>query len=76
MDNRAKTTSLKALQINMRSPTVVDSPIPFGVPVTPEQIDRDLIPYNKHDVKETKRFAFYSMGAIEFRYGSDRSIRR
>jgi hypothetical protein len=69
MDNRAKTTSLKALQINMRSPTVLDSPIPFDVPVTSYQIDHDVIPYNKHDVKETKRFAFYSMGAIEFRLG-------
>lgn len=67
MDNKAKTTSLKALQINMRSPSVVESSVPFGVPVTKEQIDYDVIPYNKHDVKETKRFAHYSMDALNFR---------
>jgi hypothetical protein len=66
-DNKAKTTSLKALQINMKSDEVVDSPVEFGTKLTPEQIDRDLIFYNKHDVKETKRFAKASMPAIEFR---------
>lgn len=68
-DNKAKTTSLKALQFNMRSPTVVDSPVEFGTMMTAEQVDRDVIPYNKHDVKETKRFAHYSLPAIEFRIG-------
>lgn len=67
MDNKAKRTDLKSLQINMRSPTVVDSPVQFGTALTLEQVERDLIPYNKHDVKETKRFALYSMDAIEFR---------
>ncbi len=68
-NNKAKTTSLKALQVNMRSPTVVDSPVAFGTMLTAEQIARDLIPYNRHDVQETKRFAAYSMPAIEFRLG-------
>jgi len=68
-DNKAKTTSLKALQINMRSPSVVDSPVVFGTHLTFDQVERDLIPYNKHDVTETKRFAHYSMKAIEFRCG-------
>lgn len=68
-DNVAKTTTLKALQINMRSPTVVDSPVEFGTNLTADQVARDLIPYNKHDVKETKRFAIYSLPAIEFRIG-------
>ena len=68
-DNRAKSTSLKALQVNMRSKQVVESAVPFGVPVSAHDRDADLIPYNKHDVSETKRFAQYSMGAIEFRLG-------
>lgn len=66
-DNKAKMTSLKALQIAMRSPTVVDTPLEFGTMLTPEQIDRYLIPYNIHDVKETKRFALYSLENINFR---------
>lgn len=68
-DNRAKTTSLKALQVNMRSERVVESAVEFGTRLTREQIDRDLIPYNRHDVSETKRFAFSIMPAISFRAG-------
>lgn len=66
-DNKAKSTSLKALQINMRSQTVVDSPIEFGKPLTLQQVNEDLIPYNKHDVGETKKFAHHCMEAIKFR---------
>jgi hypothetical protein len=68
-NNKAKTTSLKALQINMRSRTVVDSPIVFGQPITETDRDTKLIPYNVHDVTETKQFAHYSMKALLFREG-------
>lgn len=71
-DNRAKTTSLKALQINMRSNNVVDvigTEIELGTNLTRQQVDGVLIPYNIHDVKETKKFAWYSMPAIDFRIG-------
>lgn len=73
-DNPAKSTSLKALQINMRADSVVDMPVPVGTILTEEQIRTLLIPYNVHDVKETKRFAHYSMKAIEFRNGLTRSL--
>lgn len=66
-DNRAKATSLKALQFAMRSESVMEMPIPFGVPLTKGQVDKYLIPYNKHDVSETKKFALYSIDAIKFR---------
>lgn len=69
MDNRAKSTSLKALQFAMRSETIMESPVPFDVPVTRDQIDRYVIPYNKHDVVETRKFAHISMDAIRFRMG-------
>ena len=68
-DNRAKTTSLKALQFNMRSASVIESAVPFGQAVSRADIDNDLIPYNQHDVSETKRFAHYSLPAIQFRLG-------
>ena len=68
-DNKAKTTSLKALQVNMRSHTVLESRVPFGTVLTAEQIAQDVIPYNIHDVKETKRFAQYCSSAIDFRIG-------
>ena len=66
-DNPAKSTSLKALQINMRCDTVVESMIAFGIQLTKEQVDTDLIPYNKHDTRRTKEFAHLSMEAINFR---------
>lgn len=66
-DNKAKSTSLKALEINMRSNSVVDMPVPVGTYLTADQINNLLIPYNGHDVTETKKFTFHSMDAINFR---------
>jgi hypothetical protein len=68
-DNRAKSTSLKALQISMRSESVVECPLEFNVPLTRDQVTGLLIPYNKHDVRETKKFALISLDAIKFRLG-------
>jgi len=68
-DNQAKTTSLKALQINMRSQTVVDMPIAHDVRLTKEEIDTKAVPYCFHDISETKKFALHCMKAIEFRIG-------
>ena len=68
-DNKAKSTSLKTLQINMRSPFVQDMPIKDGTVLTEAQINELLIPYNRHDVDETKRFALYAKDAINFRQG-------
>lgn len=66
-DNKAKSTSLKALQINMRSRNVVDMPVQVETWLTYDQTKNILIPYNCHDVSETKKFAHFSMTAIEFR---------
>lgn len=66
-DNQAKSTSLKALQVNMRSESVLESEIPFDVPISQADIDRVMIPYNRHDVTETKKFALISMPMIDFR---------
>lgn len=68
-DNKAKTTSLKALQFNMRAGTIVEGKLPWNAPASEHDINTDLIPYNIHDVKETKRFAHFSMEAIKFRIG-------
>lgn len=66
-DNRAKSTSLKAVECNMRSRRVVDMPVQVETVLTQDEVNRLLIPYNGHDVKETKQFAKYSMAAIDFR---------
>lgn len=66
-DNRAKMTSLKALQFAMRSESVMEMPLPFDVAMTEQQVREVLIPYNRHDTAETKRFALFSLDAINFR---------
>lgn len=74
-DNRAKMTGLKALEINMRSETVMETPLPFGTALDKDQIDHYLVPYNMHDVRETKKFAHISMDAIKFRIGLSSTLR-
>lgn len=66
-DNPAKSTSLKWLQVNMRSPSVQDIPIANGTFLTEQQIRESLIPYNIHDVSKTKEFAHTNQIAIDFR---------
>jgi hypothetical protein len=66
-DNPNKSTSLKALEFAMRSESVMEMPLPFGVAMTEDQVKNVLIPYNKHDVKETKKFALICLDAIKFR---------
>ena len=61
--------SLKGLEINMRSRNVVESSIAFDQNLTEEQVNRVVVPYNQHDVSETKQFALHSIGALEFRIG-------
>lgn len=66
-DNRSKSTSLKFLQINMRSKFVQDMPIENGTVLTKQQVDDLIVPYNRHDVTETKKFALASKDALGFR---------
>jgi len=65
-DNKAKSTSLKALEIAMRSRNVVDLPSPVGTHLTHDQMDV-LLAYNKHDVRETLKFYARSLAEIHLR---------
>ena len=65
-DNRARSTSLKALEFNMRSDTIQDLPFPVGTVLTRDQIDV-LKSYNAHDVAQTKKFYHLSESMIRFR---------
>lgn len=65
-DNRARSTSLKALEFNMRSDSIEDLPFPVGTVLNSDQIDV-LLHYNAHDVKETKKFYHQSIDMIRFR---------
>jgi len=75
-DNKAKQTSLKMLEFNMRSDNIEDLPYHPNSDLTDDMIDK-IIEYNKHDVLQTLKFFNHSKGAIEFReelgekYGRD-----
>lgn len=65
-DNKARQTSLKIIEFNMRSASVQDLPFHPGMTLTDPQID-DLIRYNGHDVNQTELFYRHSLDAIRFR---------
>lgn len=65
-DNKARATSLKMIEFNMRADTIEDLPFPVGTKLTSDQIDT-LIKYNKHDVLMTLAFYQKSIPAILFR---------
>lgn len=65
-DNAAKSTSLKKLEIAMRSETVEDLPFEVGRCLSTTEID-SLLEYNKKDVSETLKFFNYSKEAISLR---------
>lgn len=75
-DNKAKMTSLKMLEFNMRSEDIQDLPFKPGTYLTDREMD-ELIKYNKHDVYQTFLFYEKTLPAIEFRaklseqYGKD-----
>lgn len=65
-DNRARSTSLKVLEFNMRSDTIEDLPFQVGTRLTKDQIEV-LKKYNLHDVHETKKFFWETIDMIKFR---------
>ena len=65
-DNKARQTSLKMLEFNMRSKNIEDLPFPVGKILSPSEIDT-LLTYNKHDVMQTLKFYHYSYDNLSLR---------
>lgn len=66
-DNPAKSTSLKIIEFNLRSPHIGEMPHHHSSEyLTDEQID-ETIRYNNHDVECTEAFFIECKPAIEFR---------
>lgn len=65
-DNKARATSLKVLEFNMKSESIEDLPFPVGTELTREQVPV-LKHYNAHDVTETKKFLKHTLPMIKFR---------
>jgi hypothetical protein len=65
-DNKARATSLKVLEFNMRSDSIEDLPFKVGTTLTRERVEV-LKRYNQHDVAQTKAFYHHSKEMIAFR---------
>jgi DNA polymerase elongation subunit (family B) len=65
-DNKARATSLKALEFNMKMENISDLPFPVGTVLNQEQI-KALKTYNAHDCTATKMFYEESLEQIQFR---------
>lgn len=65
-NNKSKATSLKMLEVNMRSENVEDLPFPFDKVLTSDEMDV-LIKYNQHDVLQTLKFYNYCKDALQLR---------
>jgi len=65
-DNKARSTSLKMLEFNMRSEEIEDLPFPVGYAIKEEEIPI-LLKYNKKDVFETLKFYNESKEALILR---------
>lgn len=65
-DNKAKMTSLKMLEFNMREHNIADLPYPVGKELLSEEMDV-LLKYNMHDVMMTLAFYNHSLSSVEFR---------
>lgn len=65
-DNKARATSLKVLEFNMRSDDIQDLPFKVGTYLTREQVKK-LKQYNRHDVAQTKLFYYKTLDMIRFR---------
>lgn len=75
-NNKAKATSLKLLEFNMKMNNIEDLPFAVGQELSSDEIDH-LISYNIHDITATLNFFIASQSQIDFRismsemYGKD-----
>lgn len=65
-DNKARATSLKSLEFNMRLDSIQDLPFKVGTVLNREQTEV-LKQYNQHDVHATKKFYHASKDMLHFR---------
>lgn len=65
-NNKARSTSLKALQVSMRWHNVMDMPFAHDKEITESEVS-DVLEYNLNDVLSTRHFYFLNKEKIEFR---------
>lgn len=72
-NNKAKATSLKMIEFNMRLEQIEDLPFSPDADLTDENIDT-IVSYNEHDVECTRKFYLESLPNIEFRYNLSKKL--
>lgn len=65
-DNKARATSLKMIEFNMKSDSIEDLPFDVGTELNDNDIDV-LLKYNMHDALKTLDFFNISLSAVRFR---------
>ena len=65
-DNRAKMTSLKMIEFNLRMSNLKDLPYEIESTLTEEMI-AEILQYNEHDVEATRLFFIESLSQVQFR---------
>lgn len=66
-NNKAKMTSLKMLEFNMKMSNIEDLPFGLEEELTEQQV-RKILDYNEHDVEATRLFLHESESQVAFRF--------
>lgn len=74
-DNKARATSLKMLEFNMRMDNIEELPFQVGSWLKKDDIDK-LLEYNRHDVKATVLFLEKSQEELDFRFELSKKYKR
>jgi O6-methylguanine-DNA--protein-cysteine methyltransferase len=74
-NNKAKTTSLKMLEFNMRLNNIEDLPFDIYSELSQEDIAK-IVSYNEHDVEATRQFLLNSQEQVDFRFSMTEKMSR
>jgi hypothetical protein len=72
-NNKAKMTSLKMLEFNMKMQNIEDLPFGLEEELTEQQVDK-ILSYNEHDVEATRLFLHKSESQVDFRFSLVESL--
>lgn len=74
-NNKAKSTSLKLLEFNMRMQNIEDLPYDINKELSEEEVN-EILAYNEHDVECTRQFFWHSKTQLEFRFDLSEKLGR
>lgn len=72
-NNKAKSTSLKMLEFNMRMNNIEDLPFAVDSELSEEDILK-IVSYNEHDVEATRQFLLKSEEQLQFRFDLSKKL--